>query len=753
MRVRYRSVIYFALGLIGLLALIAPAAFAQVGNDTGSLCPALINLALAQVSNNCANLGDNSACYGYGDIAAVTEGDSLFSQPADRATLNSIASLRSNPFNLDANSWGVALLNVRTSTTGTSVTENVKMVLIGDVEIENAVAPEVMITLPNEVPTLTTSNVSMLRLAPSANAGGIVNVAQGSQVSVIGISPDGEWLRVGAQNSSGWLSVDAVEGVGLENLPIISADSRFPMESFNFSTGTEVSSCVDAPPSLLILQAPNGAPATIEANGAQITFTNTIFLRTTADSEMEIIGVTGDATVGALGASMATTIRAGVSVTAPLNAQGRIAGEWSNWRVLSPSELDSFASLEALPENVLNAPVAIPAVLQISPVTDVPPVVINTPTPPFVPTPPPEDFPRPPLTVGVPGVDLPGSFPPFTIGGEVCPDWIAYHTDRTGDWEVFRLGGILNSVSENLSQGRAAADIQPSRSQDAEYIVFTSNRDGLTNWELYVGRADGSEQFRITFNTGVDINPVWGEGAAANKIVFESNRDANWELYVLDVSTGELTRLTDDPANDVNAAWKPDGSGIYFTSDRDGEYEVYELDFETGELTQLTDNNTPDVQPAPSNDGTMLAWLQLNDFGVYDLWLRDLTTGETRMLLDLGTDINLSSFAPSDRFIAFESNLDGDFDVFAIEVESLALKDATNNTFNDRAPSFRCNSDIIIYQSDTRGQWDIFQVDPNPINPEGPFQAPEALTETESTELYAMNLPSDENGSREGRLP
>jgi Tol biopolymer transport system component len=149
-----------------------------------------------------------------------------------------------------------------------------------------------------------------------------------------------------------------------------------------------------------------------------------------------------------------------------------------------------------------------------------------------------------------------------------------------------------------------------------------------------------------------------------------------------------------------------------------------------------------------------LAWLQLNEFGVYDLWIMDMASGAQEELLDLGVNINLASFSPSDLFIAFDANADGDFDVFAIELETREVKDVTNNDeFNDRAPAFRCNSDIIVYQSDSPGQWDIFQIDPMPIDPNGPFQAPTRLTVMDTTELYAMNQPVDEDGSREGRLP
>jgi Tol biopolymer transport system component len=64
----------------------------------------------------------------------------------------------------------------------------------------------------------------------------------------------------------------------------------------------------------------------------------------------------------------------------------------------------------------------------------------------------------------------------------------------TGDWEVFRLGDgndpRIASFDPNISQGvgEDVVDMSPSRSPDAEWVVFTTNRDSdkQENWELYI---------------------------------------------------------------------------------------------------------------------------------------------------------------------------------------------------------------------------------------------------------------------------
>ena len=52
-----------------------------------------------------------------------------------------------------------------------------------------------------------------------------------------------------------------------------------------------------------------------------------------------------------------------------------------------------------------------------------------------------------------------------------------------------------------------AANICPSWSSNGKWLAFSSNQDG--NFELYLMRADGSGQLRITNNSADDMCPVW----------------------------------------------------------------------------------------------------------------------------------------------------------------------------------------------------------------------------------------------------
>src|SRR5690606_37992038 len=118
-------------------------------------------------------------------------------------------------------------------------------------------------------------------------------------------------------------------------------------------------------------------------------------------------------------------------------------------------------------------------------------------------------FPRPDLETGQPGEPLPDeTWQAVEIKPRMCPDWFLYHSNFEGTWNVY-----LNRNDEaiNISQGDNSHNIQPSYSDDAEWVAFTSDREISGNWEIYVTQPTSSAApIRLTFNTGLDINPAWG---------------------------------------------------------------------------------------------------------------------------------------------------------------------------------------------------------------------------------------------------
>jgi Tol biopolymer transport system component len=724
----------------------------------------LVTRALSDLGTNCADLDVNNVCVAFGHVQVSFTGTApagFSGAPGDRAELTAVTGVQTTPVNLSDSTLGIAVMYVKTTNIPGALTDQSAMLmLIGDAQITNAVAPEAAF-MPTAPVAVTTVAQAQLLAAPGAGAQVLGSVASGAQLQADAVSPGAAWVRVMYDNQVAWISRDTLDAsAGIGSLPVMTRDSRTPMQAFTFHTGSTTPPSLAVPPDVILVQSPKNTAIDIWANDVQIRVKGTIFLRTLNDGRMQLITGDGDATAFPETPNQVDVV-AGTSII--------FGGEtWTEWRILSQGEWDGFGSFEVIPGNITVYTITLPDIITPSSIAPQPPVVIVVPGGEIVPVPPtPPTFPVVPVTYGEPGQDLERlAWEPFQIGCAVCnPDLVVYHSNSDGDWDIYKLASTgLSEPSNNLSKGEGTQDLMPTYSADNQWVAYTTNRYVLGGWEIQVSRVDGTQDQRVSFNSANDVNPVWGP---ANLLAWESNRTGNWDLYMMDVSgAGTPIQLTDDAANDINAYWFPDGGcdqpgdgRLVFQSDRDGDWEIYELDVNTMELTKLTDNNTEDEMPVLSRDGQTLTWQQLDAYGVYNLWVMDLNTMQAHQVTDMGVDVAGAMFSPDDAMIAFDANVDGDYDIFSVYLNSATVVPVTNNSALDRAPTFRCDDPMqVIYHSNVGADSnnpdmrDLFEsripVVGAAANP------PTRLTQDmQSEDIYPEADAHEERESKEGRKP
>jgi Tol biopolymer transport system component len=144
-------------------------------------------------------------------------------------------------------------------------------------------------------------------------------------------------------------------------------------------------------------------------------------------------------------------------------------------------------------------------------------------------------------------------------------------------------------------------------------ILFVSDRDG--NSELYVMRADGSSQTRLTHSPEREFDPAWSPDGA--RITFISEQSGNYELYTMNADGANQARLTNMPGAKVDPVWSPDGTRIAFgvRANRDA---LYVANADGSALTRLSAYSASFGGAASwSPDGTRIAFKHSNaDVGI-----------------------------------------------------------------------------------------------------------------------------------------
>ncbi|MFN8373077.1 MAG: SH3 domain-containing protein [Anaerolineae bacterium] len=356
--------------IVGFLLVVVCAAPVLAQED----CPAIVQQALETARNTCADLGRDQVCYGnihleptFYDGMTV----SRFEEQGDRVDLNAVESLQLSAMEESTNQWGIALLNVHANLDEAS--QNVMMVLFGQVQITDARTREPITATATPIPTLTpvtiTANGSLnVRGGPSTNQAIIASLAAGDTMTAVGRNSDGSWLHIGLEDGSfGWVFAQLVTVEGDANaLPIAEGDTEIvtpepepvfgPMQSFYLNSGLDDSPCEEAPDSGILIQTPQGVgQIELLINEVYIRLGSTAYIQAQPSGEMVVSVVEGQGQVEAVGVSV--NVPAGSRVRVPLDANGIASGP-----PIGPEPYVD-AALAALPVSLLPQQISIAAAL------------------------------------------------------------------------------------------------------------------------------------------------------------------------------------------------------------------------------------------------------------------------------------------------------------------------------------------------------------------------------------------------------
>lgn len=125
-------------------------------------------------------------------------------------------------------------------------------------------------------------------------------------------------------------------------------------------------------------------------------------------------------------------------------------------------------------------------------------------------------------------------------------------------------------------------------------------------------------------------------------------------------------------------------------------------------IQQVTSSPADETFPVFSADGTKLIY-QTNENGNWDIVERDLSSGDTRFLVNTPADEELPFLSPDGKKLVFTSNaddrrpIDNKFkvrEIYSLDLETNITKNLTESVADDWLPRFNHRGDLIVFVSE-----------------------------------------------------
>jgi serine/threonine-protein kinase len=304
-------------------------------------------------------------------------------------------------------------------------------------------------------------------------------------------------------------------------------------------------------------------------------------------------------------------------------------------------------------------------------------------------------------------------FPRWTPDG-VSLRFLACRLDfRDCDWrEVGTRGGSVRAVSDPRMRGRWAW------SRDGTRVAFAAGQDSIFAYSVENGEPE---------LLGVHAVGGWRPHSLAwspdGRLIAYVNGNSGWRvsanvadasIWILDANGGEPVRVTDDTTMNVSPQWLPDSQHLLFVSNRHGPRGIYVVEVgpegRRGPPRGVPGSSDPH-SISVSADGKRLAYAK---FTVkQNIWSTPTPRSGSISISDVIGEavpvttgnqlIEIFSLSPDGKWIVFDSDLRGDFDIYKQQLDGGAQQLVAAIPGIEYAPDVSPDGTEIAFYSGSTG--------------------------------------------------
>lgn len=241
-------------------------------------------------------------------------------------------------------------------------------------------------------------------------------------------------------------------------------------------------------------------------------------------------------------------------------------------------------------------------------------------------------------------------------------------------------------------------------SDDTLFFVGSDASNSVFN--IFSIKADGSDRTQLTDMTQAFIPNVSPD---RTQVVFFNTDTGEGFVWVMDADGSNLTQVTD--YSSATADWHPDGTSLVMNSDSQGEPvdtpDVYHVALDGTVIEQLIDSDeTSEYDAHFTPDGGTIVFVSTID-GDADIYSMELATGETRTIIDWPGDQGVPRLSPDGLLMTYSHG----GDIYMLDILIDETTQLTNDPAIDDMADWSPDGTRIVFASNRNGNFDLFTMD------------------------------------------